>query len=205
MGKVARDVVLLAQTEVGEAREGGEAGRSSAMPHKHNPIGAVAVLACATRAPGLSATILAAMAQEHERGAGGWQAEWQTLAELMRLGGSAAASLRELLGGLQIDAGRMRSNIVELALSESVVVALAGSIGSSAARAVVEDAAARTARECMPFREALLKSPEVRDGLGAARLDAALDPVRYLGACDQLIDRALAAHDHDNGDSSEET
>lgn len=207
MGKVARDVALLAQTEVGEVREGGDAGRgaSSAMPHKHNPVGAVAVLACVTRAPGLSATIVAAMPQEHERGAGGWQAEWATLAELLRLSGSAAAALRELLGGLEVDAERMRSNIVELALSESVVVALAESIGSRAARAVVEGAAGRTARERMPFREALLEAPEVRDGLGAERLDVALDPVRYLGVSDQLIDRALAAHEQDNGDPPEET
>ena len=82
MGKVARDVVLLAQTEVAEAAEGAGEGRggSSTMPHKRNPVGAVAVIACAQRAPGLVATILGAMGQEHERAAGAWQAEWEPFA-----------------------------------------------------------------------------------------------------------------------------
>ena len=78
LGKVSRDVTLFAQTEVGEVAEGGDHARggSSAMPHKHNPVAAVSVLACAKRTPGLVATILAAMEQEHERAAGAWQAEW---------------------------------------------------------------------------------------------------------------------------------
>ena len=93
MGKIGRDVVLLAQTEVAEVSEGGGEGRggSSTMPHKRNPVGAVGLVACAQRGPGLVATMLAAMPQEHERGAGTWQAEWETLPELLRLTGSAAA------------------------------------------------------------------------------------------------------------------
>jgi 3-carboxy-cis,cis-muconate cycloisomerase len=77
MAKIARDVTLLAQTEVGEVSEGGADGRggSSTMPHKRNPVGAIAVLACAQRIPGLVSTILSAMGQEHQRAAGGWQAE----------------------------------------------------------------------------------------------------------------------------------
>ena len=104
MAKVARDVVLLAQTEVGELGEGGGDGRggSSTMPHKRNPVGAVAVLACAERGPGLVATILTAMGQEHERAAGAWQAEWEPLLELLRLTGSAAAALRDVLAGLEV-------------------------------------------------------------------------------------------------------
>ena len=92
-GKIGRDVVLLAQTEVAEVVEGGGAGRggSSTMPHKRNPVGAIGLVACAQRAPGLVATMLGAMMQEHERGAGTWQAEWETLPVLLRLTGSAAA------------------------------------------------------------------------------------------------------------------
>ena len=95
-GKIGRDVVLLAQTEVAEVSEGGGEGRggSSTMPHKRNPVGAVGLVACAQRGPGLVATMLAAMAQEHERGAGTWQAEWETLPALLRLTGSAAAIAR---------------------------------------------------------------------------------------------------------------
>ena len=116
MAKVARDLVLLAQTEVGEAAERPSGGRggSSAMAHKHNPVGAIAVLACAQRAPGLVATLLSAMAQEHERAAGGWQGEWEPLIELVGLTGSAATSLREALGMLDVDADRMTANLAPL-------------------------------------------------------------------------------------------
>jgi 3-carboxy-cis,cis-muconate cycloisomerase len=113
LAKIARDVALLAQNEIGEVREGGGPGRgeSSAMAHKRNPVGAVSVVACAERAPGLVATMLSAMAQEHERAAGAWQAEWGTVTELLRLTGSAAAWSRELLEELEVDEARMRANV----------------------------------------------------------------------------------------------
>jgi 3-carboxy-cis,cis-muconate cycloisomerase len=110
LAKVARDVTLLAQGEVAEVREGAPGrGGSSAMAHKRNPVAAVSVLACARRVPGLVATILAAMEQEHERAAGAWQAEWGTLTDLLRLTGSAAAWGRDLLEHLEVDAGAMRA------------------------------------------------------------------------------------------------
>jgi 3-carboxy-cis,cis-muconate cycloisomerase len=110
LAKLARDVTLLAQDEVGEVREGGGAGRggSSAMAHKRNPVAAVSVLACAQRVPGLAATILASMAHEHERAAGAWQAEWGTLNDALALTGSAAAWARDLLEHLEVDADMMR-------------------------------------------------------------------------------------------------
>jgi 3-carboxy-cis,cis-muconate cycloisomerase len=110
LAKIARDVTLLAQGEGGEVREGGPGGRSSAMAHKRNPVAAVSVLACAMRVPGPAATMLAAMAHEHERAAGAWQAEWGTLTELLRLTGSAAAWARELVERLEVDPGRMARN-----------------------------------------------------------------------------------------------
>jgi 3-carboxy-cis,cis-muconate cycloisomerase len=199
MGKVARDVVLLAQTEVAEAAEGAGEGRggSSTMPHKRNPVGAVAVIACAQRAPGLVATILGAMGQEHERAAGAWQAEWEPFVELLRLAGSAAITLRELLEGLDVDADRMRTDLDatgELVMSESVAAALSESIGRPAAQELVAEAAAASARSGRAFREVLADTSEVSEALGAAGLEAALDPRRYLGVTDQLIGRALAEH-----------
>jgi 3-carboxy-cis,cis-muconate cycloisomerase len=105
LGKVARDVTLMP-----EVREGVEGrGVSSAMAHKRNPVAAVSVLACSRRVPGLVATMLAAMEQEHERAAGAWQAEWGTMTELLRLTGSAAAWARDLLEHLQVDAVAMRA------------------------------------------------------------------------------------------------
>jgi 3-carboxy-cis,cis-muconate cycloisomerase len=113
LAKIARDVTLLAQQEEGEVQEGGgpERGGSSAMAHKRNPVGAVSVLACAKRTPGLVATALAAMEQEHERAAGAWQAEWGTYTELLRLTGSATAWARELLENLIVHPDFMQANL----------------------------------------------------------------------------------------------
>jgi 3-carboxy-cis,cis-muconate cycloisomerase len=111
--KVARDVALLAQSEIGEAREGGGGGGSSAMAHKRNPVAAVSAAACAARVPGLVSTMLSVMDGEHERAAGGWQAEWETQRDLLRLTGAATAWTAELLGGLEVDAERMRRNALD--------------------------------------------------------------------------------------------
>jgi 3-carboxy-cis,cis-muconate cycloisomerase len=186
MGKIARDVELLAQTEVGEVSERGGEGRggSSTLPHKRNPVGAVAVSACAARVPGLVATMLASMAQEHERAAGAWQAESETLSDLLRLTGSAAAALRELLDGLEVDTERMRENLGAtggLVMTESVVMALTPSLGRARAQEVVEEAARRVLDEGISLDEAL---PDLGE----------LAPESYLGAAGDLIDRAVAAH-----------
>jgi 3-carboxy-cis,cis-muconate cycloisomerase len=199
LGKIGRDVVLLAQSEVAEVLEGGGEGRggSSTMPHKRNPVGAIGLVACAQRGPGLVATTLAAMGQEHERGAGAWQAEWETLLELLRLTGSAAAIARELLAGLEVDPEKMRADMDltgGLVMSESVAAALAPSLGGAGAQQLVEQAARRAVESQRGFREVLLELPEVGEALGPEGLDAALDPAGYLGVAGELIDRALAAH-----------
>ncbi len=113
LAKIAQDVALLAQAEVAEVNEGGgpDRGGSSAMAHKRNPVAAVSVLACTGRAPGLVATVLGGMAQEHERAAGSWQAEWGTFTDLLRLVGSAAAWGHDLLGNLEVDPARMQANL----------------------------------------------------------------------------------------------
>jgi 3-carboxy-cis,cis-muconate cycloisomerase len=103
VGKLARDVTLSDYLREGVPGRGG----SSAMAHKQNPVAAVSALACAKRVPGLVATMLACMEQEHERAAGAWQAEWGTLTDLLRLTGSAAAWGRDLLEHLEIDADAM--------------------------------------------------------------------------------------------------
>ncbi len=199
LGKIGRDVVLLAQSEVAEMAEGGGEGRggSSTMPHKRNPVGGIALVACAQRGPGLVATMLAAMPQEHERGAGAWQAEWDTLLELLRLTGSGASIARELLSSLEVDPEKMRTDMEltgGLVMSESVAAALGRSLGRSAAQELVEQAARRSVDSGREFREVLLELPEVAEGLGADGLDRALDPAAYLGVTGDLIDRALAEH-----------
>lgn len=199
MGKIGRDVALLAQTEVAEVAEGGGEGRggSSTLPHKRNPVGAIALVACAQRGPGLVATMLGAMTQEHERGAGTWQAEWETLPALLRLTGSSAAILKELLAGLEVHPEKMRSAMGVtggLVMSESVAAALAPALGRADAQNLVEKAARRSVDSGRAFRDVLLEVPAVVDSLGVDGLEAALDPGAYLGVTEELIDRMLAAH-----------
>ena len=110
IAKIATDIVLLAQSEVGEVREA-VGGSSSTMAHKHNPIAAITARAAAAQAPGLVATLLAAMPAELQRGAGPWHAEWPALTALLNTTGGAANRLAVSLTGLQVDARAMQRNL----------------------------------------------------------------------------------------------
>ena len=113
VAKIARDVSLLSQGEVGEAREPRVEGRggSSAMPHKHNPTGCQVALSAAIRAPGLAGTLLVALPQEHERGLGGWQAEGPVIAELFELAHGAIAAMAAVIEGLEVFEAAMMRNL----------------------------------------------------------------------------------------------
>jgi 3-carboxy-cis,cis-muconate cycloisomerase len=198
IGKAARDVVLLAQSEVGEVREGGAArGGSSAMPHKRNPIAAVSAIAGAARAPGLVATLLGSAWPEHQRGAGPWQAEWRPLGDLLVAVGSAAAWLRDCLAHLIVDEARMRANLDRgggLLLAERVAGALAPSLGRLPAHDLVAEVAAQSVSGGRAFAEALAARAEVRERLSPEEIGRLLDPATYLGSAEVFVDRALAAH-----------
>ncbi len=199
LSKIAYDVALLAQGEVGEVREGGGAGHgtSTAMPQKRNPVASVVATACATRVPGLVATVLQSMTQEHERSAGAWQAESQTLSELLRLVGAQVAWVREMVENLEVDPARMTANVEaagELLLTESVVTRLADHVGLVTAREIVNGAVARVMEGDVTLSAALLAQPLVADALGADGVAAALTPGGYLGVAGEMVDRALAAH-----------
>lgn len=118
VGKIALDLLLLAQTEIGEVHER-EGGSSSTMPHKRNPVGATLARACALRAQAEAGVLMSALVQEHERAAGAWHAEWGALSDALAYTGGAVASLRRALDGLEVDAERMRANIGEETLSEA--------------------------------------------------------------------------------------
>ena len=206
LSKVARDVTLLAQTEVAEVSEGAgdpRQGGSSAMPHKRNPVVAILVLGCTRRVPGLLATLTAAAEQEHQRAAGAWHAEWETLSELLRLTGSAASWSATLLAGLRVDADRMRANLDAsggMPMAEHVTAELAPALGRLAAHDLVAAAAARAAQARTTLAAELLGDAEAAAALQAAgitepQLGAAVDPAAYLGASAAFTQRALAAHD----------
>jgi 3-carboxy-cis,cis-muconate cycloisomerase len=196
LGKIARDLSLLMQTEVAEAFEPGGEGRggSSTMPQKRNPVAAAVVLAAAARAPGLVATLLTAMGQEHERGVGGWHAEWETLPALCVLAAGALRRTVEAVDGLEVDAARMRQNLETTrgqVLAEAVMIALGSHIGRLEAHTLVERACHRAAAAGTHLRDVLAADAAVTTHLSAGDLDRLFDPQRYIGASDAFIDRVL--------------
>ncbi|MCW2901867.1 MAG: 3-carboxy-cis,cis-muconate cycloisomerase [Streptosporangiaceae bacterium] len=113
LGKLATDVVVLAQTEVGEVAEAAGPGRggSSAMPHKRNPALSTVIRAAALRVPAAAQVLMASQAAPLERPAGEWHAEWQPLRECLRLTGGAAETAAELAEGLEVFPDRMRAHL----------------------------------------------------------------------------------------------
>ncbi len=199
LGKLGRDLSLLMQTDVAEVFEPSAPGKggSSTMPHKRNPVGAAVLIAAATRAPGLVATLLAAMPQEHERSLGLWHAEWETLPELCCLVSGALQQALLAVPGLEVNAARMCSNLEltqGLVLAEAVSIALAQRIGRDAAHHLLEQCCRQAVKEGVHLRTVLGGNAEVVAELSAAELDCLLDPNHYLGQARRWVDRALAEH-----------
>lgn len=198
LGKIARDLSLQMQTEIGELFEPAGEGRggSSTMPHKRNPVGCAVVLSAATRAPALAATMLSAMSQEHERGIGGWHAEWETLPELFRLSAGALHRMSETIAGLEVHADRMLQNLEithGLIYAEAVTMVLGKQLGKAAAHELVEVASRKAVEKKMHLREILSADAEVSSRLSAAELEKLFDSRNYTGMANQFIDRAIAA------------
>jgi 3-carboxy-cis,cis-muconate cycloisomerase len=198
IGKMACDISLMMQTEIGEVLEPAGEGRggSSTMPHKRNPVSCAAVLAAAARAPGLVATMLGAMAPEHERGLGVWQAEWVALPELALLAGGAVRAMAETVEGLEVNPARMAENLDRtkgLILAEAVQMALGSKIGRSVAHELIEKASRKAVAEGKTLGEVLAADKDVRRHLKREEIEHLLDPQHYLGQASAMVDRVLAA------------
>jgi 3-carboxy-cis,cis-muconate cycloisomerase len=187
LAKIGLDLVLLAQTEVGEVRERTNGG-SSTMPQKHNPVRSVLARACAELVSGYASVLVRSVVQEHERAAGAWHAEWEALSGALAYTGGAAWNIAEAVENLEVDIERMRVN---LELTDGLIVAerLSIAMGGGTAHAVVRDAAYRTAESGRTFAEELRADGRVE--LSDAALAEALDPLRYLGSSEAFVDRAL--------------
>ncbi|QSN62278.1 3-carboxy-cis,cis-muconate cycloisomerase [Caballeronia sp. M1242] len=199
LGKIARDISLMMQTELGEVAEPSAAGKggSSTMPHKRNPVGCAAVLTAATRAPNLVATIFAGMVQEHERALGGWQAEWEALPDLARLTAGALANVKDIVPGLEVNVGRLAANLNAtngLVLGEAVMLALGDAIGRLDAHKLVEGASKAAVASGQSLFDVLAANETVSAHLSRERLKELLDPANYVGQAQAFVDAALAQH-----------
>ncbi len=197
-GKIARDVSLMMQTDVGEAFEPAGAGRggSSTMPHKRNPVASAAALAAATMAPNLAATLFAAQVQDHERSAGPWHAEWPTLPTLQLVTSGALAATVDIAEGLEVDVDRMRANLDSthgLIMAEAVAMALAETIGKSESHHLIEAASRKAIESKTHLRDVLAGDTRVTKYLSANDLKRLFDPMGYQGVSQTLIDRLLAS------------
>jgi 3-carboxy-cis,cis-muconate cycloisomerase len=191
LGKLGLDVALLAQSEVGEVREGGgrNRGGSSTMPQKVNPVSSEVLVTAARMNAGLLATLHQAMPQEHERGGPGWQLEWLTLPQMVVLTGAALRHGQALADHLEVDGARMAANLTAskgLVLAEAATFALADHMARPEAQALVKSACAQAAATDRHLMDVLAETT-------AAPLDwdKLKDPANYLGAADAFIDRVL--------------
>jgi len=196
IAKIAHDLVLMAQTEVAEVAEGIASGKgtSSAMPQKRNPVDATNAIAAARLAIGAVPVVLSAMAQEHERGAGGWQTEWTVIPDAFRHTMRAAVHLRCALVALDVHADRMRVNLEAASgavMAESLSTALAAHVGRPEAMRLTANVVEQAFRARMTLREAVSRDTRVSALLQGWELDRALDPAAYLGSTNAHIDRAL--------------
>jgi len=166
------------------------------MPHKRNPVACAAVLSAAIRVPGLVSTVLVAMPQEHERGLGGWHAEWETLPEIVSLAGGAVHTMAEIAPRLEVDAERMGQNLEAtrgLIFAEAIAMALAQKIGKANAHNFVEAACAEAQKSGKPLRDVVGGDANISQNFSAADIDGFFDARKYLGMAEEFADRVVAA------------
>jgi 3-carboxy-cis,cis-muconate cycloisomerase len=187
--KIARDVALLMQPEIGEVAEPAAAGRggSSSMPHKRNPSGCLLALEAAGRTPGLTATLLAQLSPEHERGIGQWQSQWFTLRELACAAASALAAMSEVLQGLEVNAEAMRASLERskgLVFSEVVWLRLS--------RALADRLCEQALRENNHLLDVMRADAEVARLIPARELEGLFKADSAFGSARSMIERVLA-------------
>jgi 3-carboxy-cis,cis-muconate cycloisomerase len=196
LGKMAQDIILMAQTEVGEVGESAEAGRggSSTMPQKSNPITSELIVAAARTNASLLSALHNAQIQEHERATHGWQVEWLTLPQMIMLTGGALKHAAYLAKNVQVDAAAMLVNITrahDVVLAEAAVFTLAKAMTRPKAEALVQKACGAAVGENRPLIEVVKEL--VGDSIKSAAVDwqALAKAENYLGETEKIIDRVL--------------
>ncbi len=193
LGKIARDVSLLMQNEVGELSEPG--GASSSMPQKRNPAGCAVVLAASVRLPSLVSAFLTGMVQEHERAVGGWHAEWPTMAAAVQTTGSALSAMADVADGLEVFPDRMRENLERTKgtiFAERAMVLLSPRAGKDVAHEIVSEALEQVRATGRTFRESLRAVRGIDRWITAEQLSTIDRPEEYLGAAERFRVALLA-------------
>ncbi|MCP1196039.1 3-carboxy-cis,cis-muconate cycloisomerase [Acetobacter senegalensis] len=198
LGKLARDLSLMMQTEIAEILPPGgkEQGGSSTMPHKRNPVGCAIALSAATQAPGLVATMLSAMVQAHERGLGGWHAEWQTLPTLLRLTSASAAHMADTVETMEIRPDAMRDDLGKthgLMMAEAISMALAERLGRETAHHLLQELTKKAVRRNVPLDAVLQEDDRVTTILSTDDINRLMDPSGYLGNARNFCIRSVEA------------
>ncbi len=197
LSKIATDIILLCQNEVAEVFEPYVPGRgqSSTMPQKRNPIASEYILASSRAVHQLVPLMQSAMAQDHERATGPWQAEYLALPQAFVLTHGALAHARTIAEGMVVDAARMARNLDltgGLIVAEAVMMGLAPHLGREPAHHVVKHACDVALAEGIRLADALMRDTEVTSRLDRPAIDAMTAPSAYLGATQAFIDRVLA-------------
>ena len=197
LSKIATDVILMMQTEVAEVAEPHQEGRggSSTMPQKRNPISCEYIIAQSRGVHALVPQMLAAMAQDQERGTGPWQTEPLAVGQAFLLAHGALAQARVLAEGLTVDAARMQRNLDStggLIVAEQVMMGLAPALGRGEAHHVVHHACDKALAEGVPLAKVLMADPQVSTRLSPEEVARLTDPSAYLGSTQAFIDRVLA-------------
>ena len=197
LGKIAMDVKLMMQHEVGEVYEPYAPGRgsSSTMPQKRNPISSCYIHAAVSMVRQHAAALMDAMVADHERSTGPWEIEWIALPEAFCLLAGALKQTRFVLKGIEVDAGRMRANIditEGLVMSEAVMMGLGPHIGREHAHDLVYDLCRQATESRRPLIDLLCDHPEVNRHLDRPALARLLDPSNYLGQAGVMVDKVLS-------------
>jgi len=196
LGKLAMDVKLMMQTEVGEVYEPFAHGRgsSSTMPQKRNPISSCYIHACAGVVRQQVAALLDAMLADHERSTGPWEIEWIALPEAFLLTAGALNQAKAVVGGLEVDAKRMRANLDStkgLVVSEAVMMGLAPHLGRERAHDLVYDLCREAIRQDRPLLDLLSENAAITQHVDRKKLSELCDPSNYLGLSGVMVDRVL--------------
>jgi len=198
LGKIAQNLYNLQQTDVDEVQEctEGKVG-SSAMPHKRNPVasGSVVFLGRLLRAnagPALD-YIHAEWEDDHRQG----ETAWKLVPEVCLLADAQIELTARLLSTLVVKPENMRRNLERASgfiCSESLLMALSGSMGRDRAHELVKELCDAARERGKSLGQIAAEDSTVRRHLSPPQIESCLTPESYLGETQEIVSRVLASY-----------